>query len=404
MPITFFLQSTRKPAPIYCRIREGITVDAKARTKFSVNPEDWSKAKGSPKVKDAAGKMLQSELDNFKRDLTDRLNKRQPHEVINSDWLKLFINPPQQAQPLPGNLVSYFDKYIEAKQADATQGKITVSTIKKARVNRQLLSRMQDEAGTPLLIEDVSPDFAKRFETYCIENNYAPNTTARALMYIKTVCKDARERGLQTHPKLDSITTRIQKGKHIYLTFDELELIERAAMPNDHLDNARDWLIISCYTAQRVSDFLRFNKSMIRMESGKQLIDFIQVKTKKPTTLPLHPKVIRLLNKRGGDFPRSISDQRYNDYIKEVSKIAGLTYKVDGSRKNPVTKRKETGTFEKWELVTSHIGRRSFATNFFGIIPTSLIISATNHSTERQLLEYIGKTDTTKAMQLADYF
>lgn len=405
MPITFFLQSKRKPAPIYVRIREGITVDAKARTRFSVNPEDWSKAKGQPKVKDASGKMLQSELEAFKRDLTARLNHRQPHEVINSDWLKAYINPPQQAQPLPGNLVDYFDRHIELMRADEAQGKISLGTVKKAHVDRQLVARMQADTGTPLLIADVSPDFAERFEKYCADNGYAPMTTARTLRYIKTVCRSARKKGLQTHPMLDEVkTAKPQRSKPVHLTFGELELIERAIMPNDHLDNAKDWLIISCYTGQRVSDFLRFDKSMIRTESGKMLIEFTQVKTGKVMTLPLHTKVIEILNKRGGDFPRAISDQKYNDYIKFVCRIAGLTKKINGSRKNPVTNRKETGMFEKWELVSSHIGRRSFATNFFGTVPTSLLVFATGHSTERQFLEYIGKSDTTKAMQLADYF
>lgn len=403
MPITYFLQSTKKPAPIYVRIREGKAIDAKARTKFSVNPEDWSKAKGQPKVKDASGKLLQSELDKFKRALTDRLNKRQPFEPINSDWLKTFISPPQQAQTLPNNLVDYFDRYIEAKQADASQGKIKESTIKKAKVNRQLVARMQADLNIPLLIEDVSPDFAKRFETYCIENKYAPITIAQVTTFVKTVCRDARENGLQTHPKLDSIKAQYQKTKHIHLTFEELQAIEKGTLP-DYLDNARDWLIISCFTGQRVSDFLRFDRSMIKTENGKQLIEFTQVKTGKIMTIPLHQKAIEILNKRGGEFPRAISDQKYNDYIKEVCRIAGLTNKVHGSRKNAVTKRKETGVFEKWELVSSHIGRRSFATNFFGEIPTSLLTFATGHSTERQFLEYIGKTDRTKAMQLAEYF
>ena len=60
--------------------------------------------------------------------------------------------------------------------------------------------------------------------------------------------------------------------------------------------------------------------------------------------------------------------------------------------------------FEKWELVTSHIGRRSFATNNYGRIPTSLLINVTGHSTETMFLEYIGKTVTEKAIQLAEYF
>ncbi len=172
---------------------------------------------------------------------------------------------------------------------------------------------------------------------------------------------------------------------------------------DNHL-NARDWLLISCETGQRVSDFLRFNKVQIRYEGDKPLIEFTQVKTDKTMTVPLSKKVMAILKKRKGEFPKEMSDQKYNLYIKEVCKLAGLTQKVKGSRKNPETDRKETGVFEKWQLVTSHIGRRSFATNNYGRIPTSLLIGATGHSTEKMFLEYIGKSDTQKAIQLAEYF
>ena len=60
--------------------------------------------------------------------------------------------------------------------------------------------------------------------------------------------------------------------------------------------------------------------------------------------------------------------------------------------------------YSKNELVTSHIGRRSFATNNYGKIPTPLLMSATGHTTEKMFLEYIGKTETDRAMQLAEYF
>jgi len=53
--------------------------------------------------------------------------------------------------------------------------------------------------------------------------------------------------------------------------------------------------------------------------------------------------------------------------------------------------RKKYGRFAKWELVSSHIGRRSFATNHFGKIPTPIIIAATGHKSESIFLKYIGK-------------
>jgi len=65
---------------------------------------------------------------------------------------------------------------------------------------------------------------------------------------------------------------------------------------------------------------------------------------------------------------------------------------------------KETGIFEKWELVTSHIGRRSFATNFYGEIPTSYLIYVTGHSTESMFLNYIGKSNKDLALELTKYF
>ena len=126
-------------------------------------------------------------------------------------------------------------------------------------------------------------------------------------------------------------------------------------------------------------------------------------------TVPLHQKVIEILDKRSGAFPHPISDQKYNDYIKDVCQIAKINDKISGSKKSetaPKSKiyRKDVGTFEKWELITSHIGRRSFATNFYGKIPTTYLIYVTGHSTEQMFLTYIGKSNKDLVMELVNYF
>ena len=121
-------------------------------------------------------------------------------------------------------------------------------------------------------------------------------------------------------------------------------------------------------------------------------------------TIPLSKKVMAILKKRKGNFPYKISDQRYNEHIKKVCDKAGLDSPIKAGLIDKETNRKKLGTYPKWMLVSSHIGRRSFATNYYGIIPTPLLIGVTGHSTEQQFLEYIGKSDSQKAMQLADYF
>ncbi|WP_264565856.1 tyrosine-type recombinase/integrase [Flavobacterium sp. N3904] len=177
----------------------------------------------------------------------------------------------------------------------------------------------------------------------------------------------------------------------------------------DYLDNARDWLIISCYTGQRVSDFMNFDKSKIRIETnskGKKvsLIEFTQMKTKQNIALPLHPEVVKILNKRKGEFPRPISDVNYNKYIKLVALKANINELMEGSKLDGSINRKVKKVYTKDELVTSHIGRRSFATNYYGVIPTPLIMSATGHQSEKMFLNYIGKSQTDRAKSLSKYF
>ena len=273
------------------------------------------------------------------------------------------------------------------------------------------MKRYQSSINKTLLITDIDTDFKTFFENYCITQNYAPNTISRTIRFIKTICIHAKSKKENVNPDLYNIKVKYYKVESIHLTFDELNKIENIEKNKltESLENTKDWLIISCYTGQRVSDFLRFTNDMIRIEDGKSFIEFTQKKTAKIMTVPMHPKVIEILNKRNGMFPYAISDQKYNDYIKDVCEIAEITQMVHGSMKTetaPKSKiyRKETKMFKKCDMVTSHIGRRSFASNFYGTIPTSLLKNITGHSTETMFLTYIGKSNKDLAKETHKYF
>ena len=395
----FFIQTTKNPAKIYIRFRDGRKIDAKAKTNFAINPIDWSNAKGQPKnLKDESLKKLNEDLIKLSTDLLTHYNNTNGTQEINSDWLKDFIKP-KSIETIPTKLVEYFDYYAMHKKSTLEN-----STFMKLNVNKHLLQRFQKEAKKEYCIHEVDSKFKLDFESYCLKNNYAPNTIARTLKFIKTICYHAKSNGLETSYQLDNIKVKFEKVDKIYLTKEELKLIESAELENDYLDNSRDWLLISCETGQRVSDFMRFNKEQIRFEGDVPLIEFTQVKTDTIMSVPLSKKVRAILKKRNGEFPRQISDQRYNEYIKEVCKIAGLDEVIKGSKQDTATKRKVRGSFPKFELVTSHIGRRSFATNNYGRIPTPLLMNVTGHKTEGMFLQYIGKTQTDKSIHLAQYF
>jgi len=407
--INLLLQSKKNPAVIYIRLRDGRTLDIKAKTNYHIDPANWDEAEQRPTkkaLKNIDNANLDTDLATLKNELLKEYNKSKGVKIIDSQWLKDFINPPQEEEKLPDKLVDYIDTYIEFKKAE-----VKSSTITKCNVIKHLLQRYQVHTKSIVYIRDVDAKFKLNFEKYCISVGYAPNTTARNIRFIKTFCRHAKSNGIETHYQLDSIKAKYHKVENIYLDEKEIEAIEKIKSKDltEGLVNARDWLLISCYCGQRVSDFLRFDKSMIRYEKNKKgelkpLIEFTQVKTEKVMTIPLHSKIIKIMKKYDGNFPRKISDQRYNEHIKKVCEKANIDTPTHGTLYDHNLKQKVTKEYPKWMLVSSHIGRRSFATNNYGKIPTIFLMSVTGHTTEAMFLTYIGKSNKDIAMELTDYF
>jgi integrase len=421
--INFLYRSTKDNSNLHLRLLYRFD-DADyvygANTKLQVSKNYWLENHVADKKTKKIKGSKDVEIINKRIDTNNELNKIENHiinvfnhtnpSIVNKEWLQaqidLYYNPIKAEKKTPTTLTNYIDRYIEYKRNEVAE-----STIKKCNVIKELVTRYQTSINKILLLTDIDTDFKIDFENYCYSENYAPNTVSRTIRFIKTICIHAKSKKEDINSDLYNIKVKYYKVDSIYLTFDELEKIEniKKIKLTESLENARDWLIISCYTGQRVSDFLRFTKDMIRIEDGESFIEFTQKKTNKIMTVPVHPKVIEILNKRNGAFPYTISDQKYNDYIKVVCEIAKITQMVNGSKKTETEPksgvfRKETKDFRKCDLVTSHIGRRSFASNFYATIPTSLLINITGHSTEAMFLTYIGKSNKDKAKETHKYF
>ena len=129
-------------------------------------------------------------------------------------------------------------------------------------------------------------------------------------------------------------------------------------------------------------------------------IDILQQKTKKAVTIGVaDPLAINILENK---FPRRVSQVVFNKQIKALCRMAGIKGLVSGFKNNPKSRRKEIVNAPKYEFVTSHIMRRSFASNYYGKIETPLLMNITGHSKESTFLAYIGTHQNKDA--LADLF
>jgi integrase len=139
---------------------------------------------------------------------------------------------------------------------------------------------------------------------------------------------------------------------------------------------------------QRVSDLLKLSPNNLRKASAGLYIDIIQQKTKKAVTVGVADSlIIKLLE---NEFHRRVSHVVFNKQIKALCRMAGISALVGGFKNNPKTRRKEIIKAPKYEFVTSHIMRRSFASNYYGKIETPLLMNITGHSKESTFLTYIG--------------
>jgi len=413
--IKFLLQSKKNPAQIYLRLSLGRGKIYKKKTGYTVNPKEWSKNTGYPKTTYVEGKKLKLKLKNLENFIFEQSNKDIGAEgvEINSNWLEEQINifnnnvKPKQLD----YLVDYGREFISKLPDRVYNGKRGASgaTITKYNTIVKKLESYEKQKNKRLVVKDIDLNFRDSFIKYLIDfEKINENTAGRYVNFLKTILIDARKNGIKTNHQIDDFKGYSLKTKPLILTFEELDKIKAEEYEGD-LEIARDWLLIGCYTGQRVSDLLRMNKSMIKEVQGYRFIELTQKKTGKLVQIPIHDEVEKILQKYKDNFPPVFAEKAssnstlFNKHLKLVCKKAKINEKVEGSLYNHETERNEIGKYEKYKLISSHTCRRSFCTNFYALqeYPTPLLMAVSGHQTEKMFLVYIGKEPLDYGLELA---
>ena len=403
--IKFRLQSKKEISNIYVRVRDGKNTDIETPTGFTTNPNLWSETKGEPlqKANNPEKLNLKVQLEKLKTKIIESLNNdKGTGATINKEWLidviAKFKNPQlEQKTEYLKDLIEAYQTEMKTKANIKTGKPIAKLTIVNYNTTLARLKKFEEHKKKRYLISEVDLTFKADFIKFESNNlSLSQNSIAKDIRQLKTVCLDASDKGFIISEQVRSRKFYLKEEETLFVTIteSEIELIKKCDLKKvNYLENARDWLIIGCWTGCRVSDLMQLTNDNIQITTkGQKFIRYTQSKTNKQVDIPIHSDVNEILE-RLGNFPRPISDQRFNEWIKKVCFQSGLVQEIHGTRQNPETHRKEVGTFQKWELVKSHSCRRSFATNHYNKLPNKLIMAVTGHSTEKMLLNYIGETE-----------
>ena len=234
---------------------------------------------------------------------------------------------------------------------------------------------------------DIDLAWYRDFVFWMGKKGLSRNYQGKIITILKVVLNDSMELGIfkydgQPPFKSKKFVSPKESVETIYLNIDELDKIRNCDL-NESLSKIRDLFIVLCYTGLRYSDVIRLTPSKIKVlrDSKGKLFEVIQIiikKTSTALTIPVQKHVKQIFNKYD-ILPDQVNNQVFNRQIKDVCKLAGI---------------------ETWKRVSSHSGRRSFATNLAESgMSQNFIMGVMGWKTAPIFLSYI-KTSTEKTAEI----
>lgn len=395
-------KSKDKTVKIRIRLRAGRDIDLFADSGIEVKTDHWSNK--TQTVKNIADATYKDKTNADLRRLNDYILSSIPssiprNEASKKEWKEWLITTidkfhhPEKYEAKQVTLFSFIGDFIDKAPTrinPKTGRPVCYKMRREYERTFHYLKGFAEHHKRDIGFSDISLDFYHDFIAYLQSLNLAQNTIGKKIQTLKIFLNAATDAGINTNMAFKShrFTAINEETESIYLNEDELlKIYELDLSSNTRLEKVRDLFLVGCWTGLRFSDWNKVTPSNITNGNLK----LKQQKTGGVVLIPLHPTVEYLINKYNGNLPEVITNQKFNDYLKEVAKMAGFTDVVHKTiTKGGITR---TTKYKKWERVTTHTARRSFATNLYNAgLPSITIMAITGHRTEAAFLKYIKVT------------
>lgn len=349
-----------------------------------------------------------TELNGYLNDVHDEVSKL--HEgnlkkgiITESEDIKKIISKLNNRNHLDVGKHKDFFEYIDdwilkVKRAPAT---ITVynTTVKHLKGFASTKKRKLD-------FNRFNLDFYHDFTSYLMTDlSMSENSTGKYIKTLKTFLNEATEEGFNSDLSYKSKKFKVFNSETDAIYLDEKELLKiykHDLKDNKKLDEVRDSFIIEAYSGLRYSDLSKVSIEKIISTDKGDILKIKMLKTNEIASFPLHWTLKELLKKYDNKLPKILSNGEMNAMLKTLGKEVKLNNKITITEN--ISGKNIEKTYEKFELLTTHSGRRSFCTNaFLKGIPMISIMKMSGHKTEKAFLKYIRMSSLDNAMNLISH-
>lgn len=245
----------------------------------------------------------------------------------------------------------FVDDAKAGKRLNAKNSRFADGTLKNFLKFRNIITGYQQYIGRGLDYDAFTLDFYNPFKKYLTAQGHSLNYVGAVLNGIKMLLKQAYAEGLHknTDFQLRDLKKIEEEVDTVYLTYDELTTLYDLDLTHDvRLDRVRDLFLIGCYTGLRFSDYPELRP--LNITFGGRILTVTTQKTAARVSIPLNPNVLAILAKYDGVPPRTMSNQKFNQYLKELGRVAELIAPVERTRTQGGIRL--TLTAQKWKFDT----------------------------------------------------
>ena len=333
-----FVLRNNKTAKQEALIHARITVDGK-RTEFSlkrsINPANWNQVKGCAKGNKEEFRSLNNYLEQVRRRILECREELllDEQEITPLAVKNLFLGIREEEKKL-SHLFDY--------HTTISGNQLAIGTIRHYGPTRKYLFdflREKRQAGD-ISIKRIDYKFLVDFEMFIRTKNgndpskpMCNNTAMKHLCRLRKLINLAIKLEWIERSPFKSFALRYDQSERGFLSPEQLKTIEEMEFKTSRLSHVRDLFVFSCYTGISFCDIMKLKTDNISIGiDSYRWIVFKRQKTATSVKIPLFDKADEILRRytnhpdvqeSGYCFPR-ISNQKTNDYLKEVADHCGL--------------------------------------------------------------------------------
>lgn len=264
----------------------------------------------------------------------------------------------------------------------------TIATIRQFDPTLSIESITKETYGSFL-------EWAREHETKHIDPEerklYTDNYIDALIKDWKSMMKWADKKGLSSNTSYKDFLRINEDPEKIDLTEEEIALLKDLELTGSR-EEIRDRYVMNLYMGLRISDLETLDAKK-NIKNGCIVLDYTQ-KTESSVMLPLHPEVIRIMNKPiyNGKFPKQYNREHVNREIKLIAKEAGITDETEIREiRGGVKIEGKDAMIPRWQLISTHTSRRTAITYYLREGVPVKTLSVLLGVSEKTIMKYYDK-------------